>query len=131
MIGTITRVRTVEKISPKIIASESPRQISSAKTSGKTPAIVVSEVRKIGCIRDIPPSIMLSVNSRPSLIFLFIRSIRTIASFTTIPASATRPIKTGKEKGIRNKLSPIIAPIIASGRVKSIMPNGWGPVIRK
>ena len=70
-----------------------------AKIRGNTPAMVVIEVRKIGCIRATPPSIIASINSMPFLIFLFILSISTMASLTTIPDKETIPIKAVNEKG--------------------------------
>ena len=82
--------------------------------------MVVRDVRNIGCIREMPPSTIASINSIPLSIFLFILSTNTIESFTTIPDKETIPIKARNENGISSKFKPNITPTNESGTVNRI-----------
>jgi len=66
--------------------------------------MVVIEVKKIGCIRATPPSIMELKNSIPLAMFLLIQSINTIESLTTIPDNDTMPINAVKEKRLSKNI---------------------------
>jgi len=79
-------------------------------------------VSRIGCSRDRAPSRTASASGMcSSNWFLFIRSINTIALFTTTPASATIPINAENEKSIPSIINPGNTPIRPSGSVNRMI----------
>ena len=108
-------VKKVEVISPKITLVPRPLQNSSVIVIESNPKIVVIEVSNIGTSLELAPSSMASSNGILSALSLFIWSIITITSFTTIPHNITIPRKAGKDNGNPNRASPGKIPMTASG----------------
>ena len=87
---------------------------------GNKPRIVVNAVIKIGRKRERPPSTMASSFAMPLARNWLIKSMSTMALFTTIPASKIKPMKT-----TTLMVEPVIqrantAPINANGIVNKI-----------
>ena len=94
----------MEKRSPKIIVLAIGPQTTdtppSPRAVGRRPAIVVSEVKTIGRKR-VPAAVKIdSRTETPVPRNSFIKLIKTIASFTAIPAKATPAYNTVVENGV-------------------------------
>ncbi len=90
---------------------------------GIRPTTVVTVVLTMGLSRSAAPRAADSFTESPSFLCVFMLSIMTMASFTTMPTREIIPIMAGKEKGIQAKKNPKKVPIMAKGRV-IIMING-------
>ena len=112
-------VNMVDTVSPKMIESPSDVQIGFESVNGIIPRTVQIDVRNTGSRRVLTASMILSLNSIPSLILALILSNRIIPFRTTIPKSATRPMSPGNESGCPKRTSPINTPISESGMVVS------------
>ena len=131
-LGIIYNVKKVETSSPNKITFANGAHISDCppipNAKGTSPEMVVNEVRIIGRNLNLPAWIILlqcwKGERLPSSLLLFIKVIKIIASFTTIPASATKPNIETILKGFPEINSPSIDPIIANGTVVRII-NGW------
>ena len=77
---------------PKIIVNASQAKNSSSLTIDINPKIVVIVVRIMGWSLDFPACVMAVYLSMPFFLFLLMRSINTIASLTTIPVNAIKPM---------------------------------------
>jgi len=94
------RLITPEKKNPEIIAPPSPRQRGSDNVIGKSPKIVVKDVRRTGSSLLPETSRIVSVISLPSAIFEFIFDTTTIAFVTTIPNRVKIPISAGNDREV-------------------------------
>ena len=89
--------------------------------SGMSPPMVVIVVRKMGLRRNCPAYTTASLMGMPSLCSLLMKSTSTMASFTTMPESATRPIIEDTEKLNPQARSPKVTPTIESGTENRMM----------
>ena len=125
--GTITRVTTVEKMSPPItaipIGFQSSEPDPELNDSGSIPSIVVSDVISTGLSLDLPDNAIASYSSLPLSRIRLIKSTRTIAFFTTIPIRSTAPIPDITLSVVLVKNKAIATPENANG-MENIIMNG-------
>ena len=104
----------MEKRSPKIMVEDIGFQTGDSPPNpiamGRSPPIVVMEVRIIGLNLTVLASMTASLREFPLFLSLLIKLIRTIESFTQIPVRATPAKRTMIEMGVpdisKNKIHP-------------------------
>jgi len=121
--GTTSWEMAEAEIRPKMMALHSGIHMGLLRERGISPTTVVMVVLTMGLSRSAAPRAADSLTERPALLCVFILSIITMASLTTIPTSEMMPIMAGKEKGIQARKNPPKVPIMAKGR-DSIMIKG-------
>ena len=95
----ISSVNVVDKVNPEmIVQANGGHKVASVKPSGNRPSTVVPAVSRIGRVRRKMASSSAWSSDAPSLRRTSIRSINTMALFTTMPTSAIRPRMAVKPK---------------------------------
>jgi hypothetical protein len=111
MTGIINNVISDPTNKPNMIVYHSPAKNASSLTTLDRPNMVVMVVKRIGCNLVFPASTIASFLSIHLRIFTLILSIKTMASFTTIPMSDINQILKAKLRGFPVKNNQRFAPI--------------------